>query len=105
MAEMSVKTIEGERGKERLINDPKDADADAPADGRGKISERLTCEEMQAELDKRVEMMRVGDGGDGVPDQHRVYQFARGSVGGSWACVVRRVGRSGLNCRCAVADC
>ena len=103
-AGMSVKVIEGERGKERLINEPGEAGADASTDDRGKISERLTREEMQAELDKRVEMMRVGDGGDGVPDQHRVYQFARGSVGGSWACVVRRVGRSGLNCRRAVVD-
>ena len=74
-AEMSVKVIEGERGKETLINEPGEAGAEAPTDGRGKISERLTREEMQEELDKRVEMMRTGNGGDGVPDQYRVYQF------------------------------
>ena len=77
---MSVKVIEGERGKERLINEPGEAGADDPTDGRGKISERLTREEMQEELDKRVEMMRTGNGGDGVTDQYREYQFIIGEL-------------------------
>jgi hypothetical protein len=73
-ATYSIKSIEAERGQERLINDPRDADADAAGNERGKISERLTLEEMQHELEKRIEMMRTGAGGDGVTDQFRVYQ-------------------------------
>ena len=71
-AENMVKNIEAERGKERLLNDPADGeDADA-ADDRGKISEKLTREEMEKELHERVEKMRAGAAGDGVPDQYRV---------------------------------
>ena len=36
-----------------------------------KASENWSC---QAELDKRVRMMKEGLGGDGVTDQYRVYQ-------------------------------
>ena len=74
-ARLSVETIENERGKERLMNDADpDAAADAPGDGRTKISDRLSRAEMEAELEKRIEMMRAGGGGDGVPDQIRVFE-------------------------------
>ena len=74
-AGLSVKTIEGERGKERLMNDADpDAAADAAGDGRTKISDRLSRAEMEAELEKRIEMMRAGGGGDGVTDQFRVFE-------------------------------
>jgi hypothetical protein len=68
-----VLVIEGERGKERLSNDA--GGTDESTDARGRISERMTPAEMEAELDKRVEMMREGGGGDGVTDQFRVYEY------------------------------
>ena len=70
-AEVMVKNIEAERGKQRIINDPADGEADA-ADDRGRLSEQLTRAEMQKELDDRVEKMRAGAAGDGVTDQYRV---------------------------------
>ncbi len=66
-----MKNIEAERGKQRIINDPADGEADA-ADDRGRLSEQLTRAEMQKELDDRVEKMRAGAAGDGVTDQYRV---------------------------------
>ena len=74
-----VETLRGERGKQSLINDAQDGDAD-PADGRGKISRKLTREEMQAELDERVEKMRAGAAGEGVADQYRVYEYIVGEL-------------------------
>ncbi len=69
-AEVMVKNIEAERGKQRIINDSADGEADA--DDRGRLSEQLTRAEMQKELDDRVEKMRAGAAGDGVTDQYRV---------------------------------
>ena len=53
------------------MNDPGEGDPDETG-GRDKISEKLTRDEMQAELDDRIEKMRAGAAGDGVPDQIRV---------------------------------
>jgi len=73
-AEVMVRNIEAERGKQRIINDPADGEADA--DDRGRLSEQLTRAEMQKELDDRVEKMRAGAAGGGITDQYRV---ARGT--------------------------
>ena len=70
-ADTMVKNIEAERGKQRMMNDPVDGDPDA-ADGRDQLSEKLTRDQMQAELDDRIEKMRAGAAGDGVTDQFRV---------------------------------
>ncbi len=72
-AKQTVLVIEGERGKERLSNDA--GGTDDSTDAHGRISERMTPAEMEAELEKRVEMMREGGGGDGITDQFRTYQF------------------------------
>ena len=51
-------TIESERGKQRLVNAAAGAGEDDADNGR--ISDKLTLADMQAELDKRVELMRAG---------------------------------------------
>ena len=79
-ANVMVKTIEGERGRERLSNEPGSGEAASSTDARGRISERLTAEEMEAELEKRVEMKRAGAAGNGVTDQHRVYEYIIGEL-------------------------
>ena len=76
-ARQTIGVIEAERGREVVINDgavEDDPDAD-PSAPRTKISGRLTQEELQDELKKRVDMIRKGDGGDGVTDQIRVYEY------------------------------
>ena len=57
-AELIVQTIEGERGKERLTNEDAIDGAGEPANKRARISERLTCAEMEAELAKREYMKK-----------------------------------------------
>ncbi len=78
MAGTIIRTIENERGKQRLANEADGADTAEGA--RGRISDRLTLDEMQKELDKRVEMMRAGAAGDGVTDQARVYDYIIGRL-------------------------
>ena len=70
MASAVIRTIENERGKHRIVND---GGQERDEDG-GRLSERLLIEDMQAELDKRVAMMKTGAGA-GVTDQARVYAF------------------------------
>jgi len=58
-------------GKHRVANlgvDGEDADAD------GRITDRLSWKDMQAELDKRIAQMEAGAAGDGLPDQARVFR-------------------------------
>ena len=71
MGRAIITTIENERGKQRLVNGV--AVADDPDADNGRISERLTLADMQAELDKRVGMMRAGAAASTVTDQARVF--------------------------------
>ena len=80
MAERVVKVIESERGDSFIVNDVQPGDVqDAAAGGGDSLSTRLSPEQMQALLAKRVEMMKQGqvrdDGGmdAAVTDQYRVY--------------------------------
>ena len=74
-ARITVRTIEGERGAQRMANEA-GGDAGDAAQGRGRVSERLTLADMQAELDKRVDMMRSGAANlGGITDQARVYDY------------------------------
>ena len=72
--------IESERGDSFYVNDVP-ADAQEAAGGGGSLSTRLSPEQMQALLVKRVEMMKQGkvrdDGGmdAAVTDQFRVYSY------------------------------
>ena len=82
MAERVVKVIESERGDSFIVNDVQPGDVpDAAAGGGDSLSTRLSPEQMQALLAKRVEMMKQGqvrdDGGmdAGVTDQYRVYSY------------------------------
>jgi hypothetical protein len=72
MGKAIIATIESERGKQRLVNGAAGADDDAD---NGRISDKLTLADMQAELDKRVELMRAGAAGDGITDQARVFDY------------------------------
>ena len=75
MAERVIRVIESERGDSFYVNDvPADAQ-DAAAGGGDSLSTRLSPEQMQALLEKRVEMMKEGHVGNGaaVTDQHRVF--------------------------------
>ena len=75
MAERVIRVIESERGDSFYVNDvPADAQ-DAAAGGGDSLSTRLSPEQMQALLEKRVEMMKEGHVGNGaaVTDQYRVY--------------------------------
>ncbi len=100
MAEAIVRTIEDERGKRRLANEAAGGEASASG-ARGRISDRLTLDDIKAELDdnlaspawlacvglaartrtcalckdKRVEMMRSGVAEGCTSDQARVYEF------------------------------
>ena len=80
MAERVVRVIESERGDSFYVNDVP-ADAQEAAGGGGSLSTRLSPEQMQALLVKRVEMMKQGkvrdDGGmdAAVTDQFRVYSY------------------------------
>ena len=78
-AELIVRTIEGERGKERMANEGV-SDHVEPGDGKQRISDRLSYTEMKAELEKREGMMQEGPVGEGVPDQWRVYQYLTGEI-------------------------
>ena len=79
MAERVIRVIESERGDSFYVNDVQPADAqDAAAGGGDSLSTRLSPEQMQALLAKRVEMMKQGqvrDEGNGavVTDQYRVF--------------------------------
>ena len=81
MAERVIRVIESERGDSFYVNDVQPADAqDAAAGGGDSLSTRLSPEQMQALLAKRVEMMKQGqvrDEGNGavVTDQLRVYSY------------------------------
>ena len=81
MAERVIRVIESERGDSFYVNDVQPADAqDAAAGGGDSLSTRLSPEQMQALLAKRVEMMKQGqvrDEGNGavVTDQFRVYSY------------------------------
>ena len=70
MARSIIQIIEQERGRTRLVNPGGSA---AEGGERNCVSETLTLEEMQAELDKRIEMMKAGAAGTGVTDQYRVF--------------------------------
>ena len=72
MGKAIMATIESERGKQRLVNAAAGAEDDAD---NGRISDKLTLADMQAELDKRVELMRAGVAGDGITDQARVFDY------------------------------
>ena len=74
MAHQIIRTIEGERGKEKLINEAGE-EVDDPDDGGGRLTQRLSLAEMQAELDKRIAMMRAGAAGTGLTDQARVFDY------------------------------
>ena len=50
------------------------------AGAKARAASQLSAEDMQAELKKRVEMMRGGAAGDGVPDQARVYDYIIGCL-------------------------
>ena len=76
MAERVVKVIESERGDSFVVNDVQPGDVpDAAAGGGDSLSTRLSPEQMQALLEKRVEMMKEGHVGNGaaVTDQYRVF--------------------------------
>ena len=66
-----IRTIENERGRSRVTNDLAGGGQDA-SDPRSRLSEQLSMEELEEQLEKRVAMMRDGRGGDGIPDQARV---------------------------------
>ena len=70
-----VQTIEAERGTRNLTNI-----AGGEGEDASRISGQLSAEDMQAELDKRVEMMRAGAAGDGASDQARVYDYIIGCL-------------------------
>ena len=74
MAERVIRVIESERGDSFYVNDVP-ADAQAAAGGGDSLSTRLSPEQMQALLEKRVEMMKEGHVGNGaaVTDQYRVF--------------------------------
>ena len=74
MAERVIRVIESERGDSFYVNDVP-ADAQAAAGGGDSLSTRLSPEQMQALLERRVEMMKQGHVGNGaaVTDQYRVY--------------------------------
>ena len=59
MAERVIRVIESERGDSFYVNDVP-ADAQAAAGGGDSLSTRLSPEQMQALLEKRVEMMKEG---------------------------------------------
>ena len=81
MARLIIRTIEDERGKNRIANEG----AGGTDDETGRVSEKLRMEELQKELDKRVALMREGSGGDGVTDQGRVYDYIVGALErGEW---------------------
>ena len=72
-ASLSIKTIEAERSKQRMSNDVGEDDQ-GDSKSRGKLSEHLTCKEMENILHERVEMMKQTDDGS-LSDQYRVYQY------------------------------
>ena len=74
MAKTIIRTIEDERGKQRLVNESASSEA-AEDEGRGRVSDRLTLDDVKAELEKRVEMMRSGVAEGCTSDQVRVYEF------------------------------
>jgi hypothetical protein len=81
MGKAIMATIESERGKQRLVNAAAGAGDDDADNGR--ISDKLTLADMQAELDKRVELMRAGAAGDGITDQARVFDYIISQLEGS----------------------
>ena len=74
MAERVIRVIESERGDSFYVNDVP-ADAQAAAGGGDSLSTRLSPEQMQTLLERRVEMMKQGHVGNGaaVTDQYRVF--------------------------------
>ena len=70
MGEAIIKTIEDERGKQRLVNQ-----ADGNEEEQGRLSNSLNDDELQAELDKRIAMMRSGGPDGEQTDQSRVFDY------------------------------
>ena len=78
-ANVIIQTIEGERSKQRMSNDIDDPDQADAAKARGRLSEQLTMEEMEALLNERVEKMKQTHDGS-VSDQYRVYEYIVGEL-------------------------
>ena len=70
-AELSIKTIEQERSKQRMTNEFGEDTEDQKA--RGRLSEKLTIKEMEVLLEERIEMMNTSD--VGMSDQYRVFEY------------------------------
>ena len=73
LAEFTVQTIEKERGRESVVNDAADGGAAAQSVG-GVISGKLNLQQMQEELDKRIELMKAGTQEGRITDQYRVFE-------------------------------
>ncbi len=78
MGEAIIKTIEQERGKQRIVNQSGADGADG--DAANCVSDQLGLADLQKELDKRVDMMRSGATENGVTDQARVYDHIIGCL-------------------------
>ncbi len=72
-AELSIKTIEAERSKQRMSNDACEDQQD-DARTRGRLSSQLTINEMEELLKDRLEKMKQTED-DSVSDQYRVYKY------------------------------
>ena len=66
----TLRTIDQERGKERLTNDAF-GEEEAATGERGRASEAMSRQQMQVELDRRVELMRSGSAEGRDSDQQR----------------------------------
>ena len=75
MAEAIVKCIEDERGKQRLVNQGGAEEAE-----EGRLSDTMNQEELKAELDRRIALMRAGGPEGTETDQIRVFEFIIGEL-------------------------
>ena len=71
-AEAIIQTIELERGRSTTLVGGGAADSERNGE---RLSGRLTAEELQAELDKRIQMMKDGVPEGEVSDQSRVFDY------------------------------
>ena len=70
-AKLTMRTIELERDSVRTVNEI-DSDEEAP-EQRESLCARLSQAELEAELERREQLMRTGKSAGGVTDQWRVY--------------------------------
>ena len=66
----TLRTIDQERGKERLTNDAL-GEEEAVTGERGRASEAMSRQQMQDELDRRIELMKSGSTEGRDSDQQR----------------------------------